>query len=157
VALWSNLKAFQEQSMSEPQTYQNHRRFEPLQHFVLLPILLITWIATLWQAYKYPSLHSVWVAILAFVILMVATQVRVYALKVQDRVIRLEEILRMERFLPDDLKGRIPELTPKQLVGLRFAADAELAHRVREALDEHLDGEAIKKRIQTWRPDTFRV
>jgi len=143
--------------MSEPQTYATHRRYEPLQHFVLTPILLVTWIATIWQAIKYPSLHSVWVAILGFAILMVAIQVRVYALKVQDRLIRLEETLRMERILPDDLKGRISELTPKQIVGLRFAADAELAHRVREALDEHLDGEAIKKRIQVWRPDTFRV
>ena len=143
--------------MSEPQTFANHRRFEPLQHFVLTPILLITWIATLWQAYKYPSLHSLWVAVLGFAFLMLAMQVRIYALKVQDRVIRLEETLRMERLLPDDLKGRIAELTVKQMVGLRFAAEAELAQRVREALEEHLDGEAIKKRIQSWRPDTFRV
>jgi hypothetical protein len=90
-------------------------------------------------------------------LLLLALQVRQYALKVQDRLIRLEETLRMEHILPDDLKGRISELTPKQMVGLRFAADAELAHRVREALDEHLSGEAIKKRIQVWRPDTFRV
>ena len=143
--------------MSAPQTYANHRRFEPLQHFVLIPILLITWIAAIWHAVKYPSLHSIWMAILGFTILMVAIQVRVYALKVQDRLIRLEETLRMERILPQDLKGRIPELTVKQMVGLRFAADAELVHRVREALDENLNGEAIKKRIQTWRPDTFRV
>ena len=63
----------------------------------------------------------------------------------------------MERLLPQDLKARIPELTVKQMVGLRFAADAELADRVREALDQKLAGEAIKKRIQAWRPDTFRV
>lgn len=143
--------------MSAPQTYANHRRFEPLQHFVLTPILLLTWIATIWQAVKHPSLHSVWVAVLGFALLMVAMQVRVYALKVQDRLIRLEETLRMERILPGDLKGRIPELTVKQMVGLRFAADAELAERMREALDQKLSGEAIKKRIQTWRPDTFRV
>ncbi len=143
--------------MAEPQTYANHRRFEPLQHFVLTPIILVTWIATIWQAIKYPSLHSVWVAVLGFALLMVAMQVRVYALKVQDRLIRLEETLRMERLLPQDLKARIPELTVKQMVGLRFAADAELADRVREALDQKLAGEAIKKRIQAWRPDTFRV
>jgi hypothetical protein len=143
--------------MSAPQTYANHRRFEPMQHFVLVPILLITWIAAIWHAVKYPSLHSIWMAILGFAILMVAMQVRIYALKVQDRLIRLEETLRMERILPQELKGRIPELTVKQMVGLRFAADAELVHRVREALEENLNGEAIKKRIQTWRPDTFRV
>jgi hypothetical protein len=143
--------------MTQPQTYANHRRFEPLQHFILAPIFLLTWIATLWQAIKYPSLHSLWVAIFAFAILMVAMQVRIYALKVQDRLIRLEETLRMQRLLTPDLLGRIPELSPKQVVGLRFASDAELGDRVREALDQHLDGEAIKKRIQVWRPDTFRV
>jgi Family of unknown function (DUF6526) len=143
--------------MSSPQTYANHRRFEPLQHFVLAPVLLITWIATIWQAIRHPSLHSVWLAILGFTLLMVAMQVRVYSLKVQDRLIRLEETLRMERVLPSDLKARIPELSVKQMVGLRFASDAELAERVREALDQGLDGEAVKKRIQAWRPDTFRV
>ena len=143
--------------MSEPQTYANHRRVEPIQHFVITPILLITWIATIWQAIKYPSVHSVWVAVLGFAILLVAFQVRIYALKVQDRVIRLEETLRMQRLLPADLQERIQELTPKQMVGLRFAADAELADRMREALDQKLDGEAIKKHIQSWRPDTFRV
>jgi len=143
--------------MSEPQTYANHRRLEPLQHFVITPILLITWIATIWHAVKYPSLHSAWFAVVGFALLMVAMQVRMYALKVQDRVIRLEETLRLERLLPADLQGRIQELSVKQMVGLRFAADAEVPHRMREALDEKLGGEAIKKRIQTWRPDTFRV
>jgi len=143
--------------MATPQTYANHRRLEPLQHFILMPILLITWIAAIWIGIKHPNLHTIWMAVLGFALLMVAIQVRSYALKVQDRVIRLEETLRMQRLLPADLAGRIGELNPKQLVGLRFASDAELVDRVREALDEHLDGEAIKKRIQSWRPDTFRV
>ncbi len=143
--------------MATPQTYANHRRLEPLQHFILMPILLITWIAAIWTGIKHPNLHTIWMAVLGFALLMVAIQVRSYALKVQDRVIRLEETLRMQRLFPADLAGRIGELNPKQLVGLRFASDAELVDRVREALDEHLDGEAIKKRIQSWRPDTFRV
>jgi hypothetical protein len=143
--------------VSKPQTFANHRRLEPIQHFVVTPVLLITWIATIWHAWKYPSLHSTWVAVAAFILLLAALQTRMYALKVQDRLIRLEETLRMQRLLPTELTERIAELSPKQLVGLRFAADAELADRVREALDEHLDGEAIKKRIQVWRPDTFRV
>ena len=143
--------------MSEQQTFANHRRFEPLQHFVITPILLITWIATIRLAWKAPSSQSIWVAVLAFILVLLAMQVRVYALKVQDRLIRLEETLRMQRLLPADLQGRIQELSSKQIVGLRFAADGELADRVREALDQKLNGEAIKKRIQTWRPDTFRV
>jgi len=143
--------------MTEPQTYKTHRRFEPLQHFILTPILLVTWFATIWLLYKHPSLHSFWTMVLALTLVAMAMQTRVYSLKVQDRLIRLEETLRLERLLPQDLKGRLAELSVKQMVGLRFAADTELAERVREALDQHLDGEAIKKRIQTWRPDTFRV
>lgn len=143
--------------MAEPQTYANHRRRDPLQHYVLMPILLITWAASIWLAVKHPTMHSIWLAVVAFAILMLSIQVRIYALKVQDRLIRLEETLRMERLLPADMKARIPELTVKQMVGLRFASDAELADRVREAIAENLSGEAIKKRIQAWRADTFRV
>ena len=142
---------------SAPQTYANHRRLEPIQHFIVTPVLLITWISAIWQAIKHPNLHSIWFAILAFILLLAALTTRMYALKVQDRLIRLEETLRMQRLLPADLLARLGEFRPKQFVGLRFASDAELADRVREALDEHLEGEAIKKRIQTWRPDTFRV
>ena len=143
--------------MAAPQTYATHRRLDPAMHFVVLPVLLATWISSVWQAVKHPGLHSVWFAILAFVLLLAALVTRRYALRVQDRLIRLEETLRLQRLLPADLQGRVQELSPKQFVGLRFASDAELADRAREALDQGLDGEAIKKRIQTWRPDTFRV
>ncbi len=143
--------------MSQPQTYASHRRFDPPFHFFLLPLFLLTLGATVYYLIRQPSLrHFLYVVVAAAFILLVL-EVRGYALKVQDRLIRLEETLRMQRLLPADLQERIHELRPKQFVGLRFAADAELAERVREALDEHLDGEAIKKRIQTWRPDTFRV
>jgi hypothetical protein len=143
--------------MSAPQSYANHRRFEPLQHFIITPVLFVTWVSCVWQAIKHPDLRSLWFALLAFILLLAAMTTRMYALKVQDRLIRLEETLRMQRLLPADLIARLGELTPKQFVGLRFASDAELADRVREALDQKLDGEAIKKRIQVWRPDTFRV
>ena len=143
--------------MSAPQTYATHRRFEPVHHFVLLPFFLITTIATVYAFVRRPALATFWIALLALAVLTLAVQVRVYALKVQDRLIRLEEQLRLARLLPEELKGRISELSIKQLVGLRFAVDGEVTDRVREALQESLDGEAIKKRIQTWRPDEFRV
>ena len=143
--------------MAESQTYANHRRFEPLQHFFITPVLMITWISAVVLAVKHPNIHNLWMALVAFTVFLLAMQVRVYALKVQDRVIRLEETLRMQKVLPAELQVRIPELSVKQFVGLRFAADPELSQRVREALDEQLSGEQIKKRIQTWRPDTFRI
>lgn len=143
--------------MAQPQTYANHRRFDPLFHFALVPFFLIAWLVSVVALVRHPSLHQTLLMLAALAFLLLALTVRGYALKVQDRVIRLEERLRMERLLPEDLKARIPELTVRQCVGLRFAADAELADRVREALAEGLDGEAIKKRIQAWRPDTHRV
>lgn len=143
--------------MATPQTYATHRRFDPLVHFILIPVFLVTVVLTVRHLLKYPSLHAAWVMILSLAVLLLTLLVRSYALRVQDRLIRLEENLRMQRLLPADLQARVPELSVKQLVGLRFASDGELAERVREALDQRLDGEAIKKRIQTWRPDTFRV
>ena len=143
--------------MSEPQTYANHHRFDPLFHFVLLPFFLVTTVAAIWHLFKVPSLPNAWVMLVAIALVLLTLLTRGYALKVQDRLIRLEERLRMERLLPADLKLRIPELTVRQCVGLRFASDDELADRVLEALAEGLNDEAIKKRIHIWRPDTFRV
>jgi len=143
--------------MTEPQTYASHRKFDPLYHFFLLPVMLLVPLAAAYQLVRTPSLRHAGGTLLAVVGVLLAFKIRLYALQVQDRVIRLEETLRLQRLLPGDLQARIGELSPKQFVGLRFASDAEVADRVREALDQHLDGEAIKKRIQTWRPDTFRV
>ena len=143
--------------MAEPQTFKTHRRFDPPYHFFLTPLALVAVVASAYHLYKHPSWHFGLVLLAALAAFLLVVKVRTYALRVQDRLIRLEETLRMQRLLPADLQGRVQEVSPDQFVGLRFAADAELADRVREALEEKLDGEAVKKRIQTWRPDTFRV
>jgi hypothetical protein len=143
--------------MAEQQTFSNHRRFDPPYHFFALPVLLLVVLATAYHLVRTPNLRQATLALLAIIGALVAFKVRLYALRVQDRIIRLEETLRMQALLPADLQGRIRDLSPGQMVGLRFASNVELADRVREALDQNLGGEAIKKRIQTWRPDTFRV
>jgi hypothetical protein len=100
-------------------------------------------------------LLSVLVAAALFVGMVMA---RVMAMKVQDRVIRIEERLRLERVLPTDLQPRINEFTIEQLVGLRFASNAELPELARKVLDEKLnDRKAIKELIKTWRPDFARA
>ena len=85
------------------------------------------------------------------------TKSRLSTLRVQDRVIRLEERLRLTVLLPEPLRSRIPELTEGQLIALRFASDDELPKLVERALSEKLSREDIKKSIQTWRPDYWRA
>jgi hypothetical protein len=144
--------------MSEPmaQTYANHRRFDPWYHVVILGLLGAAFIAACVRTVRHPA-TGIWDLILAIGVLLLCFRVRIYALKVQDRLIRLEETLRMKAILPEAWHVRIRELTPGQFVGLRFASDEELPALLQAALEEKLDGEAIKKRIRIWRPDTFRI
>lgn len=141
----------------QPQSYANHRRIDPPYHYAILGLAVVNLVAMLVALIRHPGLASAWIFVMSAILVLFVAKVRLYALHNQDRLIRLEERLRLERLLPEDLKVRIPELRVNQLVGLRFASDAEVADRVREALAESLDLEAIKKRIQTWRPDIFRV
>ena len=141
----------------QPQSYAHHRRWDPLYHIGVFLLSAVNFFVMLTALIRHPSLAMAWVCVVSAALVLFTGKVRAYALHNQDRLIRLEERLRLERLLPEDLKARIPELRVNQLVGLRFASDAEVADRVREALAENLDLEAIKKRIQTWRPDDFRV
>jgi hypothetical protein len=142
--------------MAEPQTLANHARIDPWYHWVALPLSAITWILAIIHVVHHGR-PMIWQLIAASALLVVMLRVRIYSLRVQDRVIRLEETLRMQALLPTELKARIGELRPGQFVALRFASDAELAERVEEALTQGLAGRAIKERIKQWRPDTFRV
>jgi len=148
----------------KPQTFANHTRWDPLFHFFVIPIFAIGLIMTLIHFFAHITegdlrehVHAFLLILLALAFLILAFKTRLYALKVQDRVIRLEEQLRMVRLLPEPLRSRIPELTEGQLCGLRFASDAELPKLVERALNEKLSRTDIKKSIQNWRPDYWRV
>lgn len=140
-----------------PQSYARHRRIDPSFHGVIFAIFFLNFCFSVVWAVRTRDLIHLWQAVLSLGLLLFALKLRAYSLHNQDRIIRLEERLRLEKLLPEDLKARIPELRVSQLVGLRFASDGEAADRVREALAEDLGLEAIKQRIQTWRPDHFRV
>ncbi len=140
-----------------PQDYRTHRRWDPAYHFFAATVLVVAFFVALWQAIKGPSAWTIWQAVVAAALVVIAWKTRAYALRAQDRVIRLEERLRLASVLPEPLRSRSAALTEEQLIGLRFASDAELPELVPAALDENLSGEAIKKRIKVWRPDHFRV
>lgn len=139
-----------------PQSYANHAKLEPAYHFLAFGILLVNLGWSALQLWREPSFASGLGLALALALLILFFAMRVFALAVQDRVIRLEERLRLERLLPVDLRARIPELEVAQLVALRFASDGELPALARAVLDEKLGREEIKRRIREWRPDYLR-
>ena len=139
-----------------PQTYANHTKWDPRFHFFLIPVVIITLGFAIWNLIKAPGVVSAWLVVVVIGWGMTAFLARIYALKAQDRVIRLEERLRMAEVLPEPLRSRIGELTAGQLVTLRFAPDAELPALVQKALAGESNSD-IKKAIVNWRPDYHRV
>ena len=141
------------------QSYSNHMRFVPPFHFFVLPVLLINFGFSVYWWWKAGfSLAGAVAVVVAATLFVGFVCVRLMAMAVQDRVIRLEERLRFERVLPADLQPRIPEFTMDQLVAMRFASNAELPELARKVLDEHIkERKAIKRMIKTWRPDFARA
>ncbi len=141
-----------------PQTFENHARILPVYHYVALPLLVVNLFFTLYQAVVAFSWANLVAFGLALGLILLFFLARVMALSVQDRVIRLEETLRMRALLPADLQPRIGEFTVKQLVALRFASDDELADLARQVLDGKIhDQKAIKKMVREWRADYQRA
>ncbi len=140
-----------------PQNFSNHTRLDPPFHFFILPVFVITLIATIVHLIRKPELHSAWMVVVMIAAIVAIFKIRLYALKVQDRVIRLEERLRLASLLDAALRPRIAEFTESQLIALRFASDAELPALAARALNEKLAAPEIKKAVQQWRPDYWRV
>jgi hypothetical protein len=140
-----------------PQTLANHPKADPLFHYFVMPVSFLNWIYAAYNLVAYRQLPFVWGLVMASFMIGVVFLVRVYPLKVQNRLIRLEERLRMQALLPPDLNARAQSLTELQLVALRFASDAELAGLIEKTLAEKLPAKEIKKLIQNWRGDYYRV
>jgi Family of unknown function (DUF6526) len=140
------------------QNFKNHAKTVPLFHYVAGPIFIFYTIWTIVRMVRYFSAENVVSALVAIALLILSFEARLFALRVQDRVIRLEMRLRMREVLPADLQTRIPDFTVSQLIALRFAGDAELPGLARKVLEEKLnDRTAIKKMVQNWEPDTLRA
>lgn len=142
----------------QPQTYATHRRYFPLFHFFALPVLAINVLVGIYVIIRRPSGFTVWNLLVALALVALAFAARQFGTANQDRIIRLEETLRLSRCLPDDLRSRIGELTIDQLIGLRFCSDEELPDLMRAVLAGELKRRNdIKQRIKNWRPDYQRV
>jgi hypothetical protein len=139
------------------QSFANHTRLDPPFHFFLLPLGLVAIILSVIRIIHRPTIASTLLLILAVGFVMIAAKTRGYSLKVQDRVIRLEERLRLAMLMPEAGRSRIGELTESQLIALRFASDDELPGLAMRALNEGLTSKQIKKAIESWRGDYFRV
>ena len=142
---------------NKAQSYSNHAKYDPPFHFFVLPIFLINILVVGYLLFRNPGIGGAWLLVLSVAFLLHAGRMRSYVTHLQDRVIRMEERLRLAAVLPEPLRSRIGELTDSQFVGLRFASDAELPALVQRALDEKLSRSDIKKAITDWRPDYSRV
>ncbi len=141
-----------------PQNYKNHARLFPLFHFFVAPLLTLNLFVEARRLFLTPTHHQIWAFLVAAALFGLALAARTMALRVQDRVIRLEMRQRLALCLPDDLRGRILDLTPAQLVALRFASDAEMPNIVRDVLEGKLpSGKAIKLRVKDWQADWLRA
>lgn len=140
------------------QTYANHTRWHPPFHFFVLPVMLINFVWSIVEFVKTPAWHQGWWIVVSLALVVLTFVARINSLKVQDRIIRLEERLRYQQLLPADLAQQARALHVGQMIALRFASDEELEGLVREVLGGRLTKSAeIKKSIKNWRGDTFRV
>jgi hypothetical protein len=144
--------------MSEaPQSLKNHGRFDPPYHFFLTFVSIATIVIAIIFAVHHTSFNSIWLAVIAVAAFVALFRLRTYPLKVQDRVIRLEERLRLQALAPSEWHGQIYRLTCDQLIGLRFAGDDEVVELAKQALEHNLSRKQIKERIRSWRADNWRV
>jgi hypothetical protein len=140
------------------QSYATHRRWYPPHHFFVMPLLALNLGIALRRALHTTTYGNWWTVVMAIVFLFIANDSRVMALTVQNRVIRLEQWMRLGALLPPDLKPRIAELRLAQLVGLRFASDAEVPELMRRCLAGELTkADDVKRAVRDWQPDFLRA
>jgi Family of unknown function (DUF6526) len=139
------------------QNLANHTRLDPPYHFVLLPLIVVILVMAVVGVIRHPGHETLWMLLVSLALLLAAFKARTYPLRAQDRLIRLEERLRLHRLLPEAQAALIDKLTEAQLVALRFASDAELPGLAEAAVAKSLPPKEIKKSIQSWRADLFRV
>jgi hypothetical protein len=144
-------------SKSEPQSLKNHGRLDPQFHVVSFAVLVINLVIAIVFCVKHLNIYTAWLVILSIAVFLPFFKIRTYPLKVQDRVIRLEERLRLQALAPAEWHAQLYRLTEDQLIALRFASDDEVVALAKQALEHNLTRKQIKERIQSWRADDWRI
>jgi hypothetical protein len=142
------------------QSFKNHTRFDPLFHFFVLPLLLVNFILAVVYTVRHWPVHcrlAPWWIVMSVVLFIMAGTLRAATLRVQDRIIRLEEQLRLADLLPESQLDLIEKLTIRQFIALRFASDAEAPALASRAVAEGLTEKQIKQAIVNWKPDQHRA
>jgi hypothetical protein len=144
-------------SESAPQNLKNHGRLDPPYHMVLFTVLIVNLIVVIAHLIHDFNFDSAWLTVVSIAVFILYFKVRLYPLKVQDRIIRMEERLRLQALAPEEWHAQIFRLTEDQLIGLRFASDGEVVELAKQALEGSLNRKQIKERIKNWRADYFRI
>ena len=140
------------------QSYASHRRWLPVWHFFVLPVLTANALIAAWRLFQNPVLGVAWHFVVAAALLVGIIWSRQMPVATQDRIIRLEERTRLARILPAELKGKEEGLTARQYIALRFAPDEEVPELVRRIHSGELkSADDIKRAIKSWRADHMRV
>ena len=144
-------------SKTKTQSFKKHARLDPAFHMVLALVILLNLVYSIIHLVRHVSWRSGWFVVLSAAAIIVYLKIREYPLKVQDRVIRLEERLRLQSLAPVEWHTQIYRLSEDQLIGLRFAGDDEVVALAKAALEQNLNRKQIKERIRNWRADEWRV
>lgn len=144
-------------SDSTAQSLKTHGRLDPPYHVISFFVLVVNLVVAIVYMVHHLHFYSAWLVVLSAIVFVPFFRLRQYPLKVQDRVIRLEERIRLQALAPAEWHTQIYRLSEDQLIGLRFAADDEVVELAKQALEHNLNRKQIKERIKDWRPDTWRV
>lgn len=140
------------------QTFANHTRWDPPFHFFVMPVLLINFFWAIVVFAETPTANSGWWIVVSLALVLLGLFTRINALRVQDRLIRLEEKLRYQQVLPPALTAQMNTLTPAQICALRFAGDEELEQLATQVVAGKFSRpKDIKQAVKSWRADLHRV
>jgi len=139
------------------QGLKNHVRRDPSFHLLIFGFYLANLGVAIASVIRHHDFGSTWYLVLSLFAIVPILKIRTYPMKVQDRVIRLEERLRLQALAPAAWHAQIYRLSEDQLIALRFASDDEVVELAKQALEHNLNRKQIKERIKSWRADDWRV